>query len=162
MRLFIAAELSDEFLAIQSKLPQLSFPKYTHITLKFLGDVTKEELATILSKLRTLKQQNISLETQEALGFFPNEKNIKSIHIPIKSKSLSLLQKHLDHLLADIFQKEKNFVPHITVARAKRELISKEISTLQSIILEKKKVTGIPVYLFESTGPVYKKIKKLF
>jgi 2'-5' RNA ligase len=124
MRLFIALnfnELKDYFAELQKQIPKedvkLTLPKDFHLTLKFLGEVGDskiDEIKKLLSEIK-LKPFDAKITT---IGFF-TEQFIRTIWIKAEAKEIIELQKQIDEKLISLFKKEKDFEPHITLARVK-------------------------------------------
>ncbi|MBI4149436.1 RNA 2',3'-cyclic phosphodiesterase [Candidatus Woesearchaeota archaeon] len=125
MRIFIAIhppeELNEVFRRLQRALPHagLSFPKTFHLTLKFLGEVPEKDVAAVRKALQGIAVVPFSLTTS-GIGVFPNESFIKVVYVGIKGEGIRQLQKSVDAALKGIgFPSEKEFSPHITIARVK-------------------------------------------
>jgi len=92
-----------------------------HINLKFLGDVDEEKIKEIKKILSQIKINPFEISLK-SLGGFPTNNYVKVLWIGVDKGlgTLVKLQRDLDDALAKIgFQKDKNFVPHITLARIK-------------------------------------------
>lgn len=125
MRLFIAIELGPFVPALRNMQEALkghskmTYPKCFHLTLKFLGDVPDEKAAEIVRRLRAIRCRGFELALDRP-GVFPKPDMIRVVWAGIgKSALLARLQSEVDEVLADMFQKEKDFVPHVTLARVK-------------------------------------------
>ena len=126
MRLFIALQISkdaeEECKRIQSIFPAEGIVKTKgyHLTLKFLGEVKEELLAELKNQLLHVKQQRCVLHLS-ALGFFPSKLEPKVIWIGVEGEVFfrELLGK-IDKVLTPLFPPEKQFMPHITLARVKK------------------------------------------
>ncbi|HLD43470.1 MAG TPA: RNA 2',3'-cyclic phosphodiesterase [Candidatus Nanoarchaeia archaeon] len=126
MRLFIAIDVPDAFNAslkdIQASLEgpgRLILPKAFHLTLKFLGDVSEERYLHIQPILRSVKFRQFPLTTS-SLGVFPSESYLQVIWLGFEpSQPLAKLQKEISKALESYYPHEKNFIPHITLARVK-------------------------------------------
>ncbi len=96
-------------------------PENIHLTLKFLGEITPkdaEEISDALNFIRNRKKFKISLKGVSA---FPNEKYVRVLWINVVegSKEICELQKKIGNGLKFKFPPEKDFVPHLTIARVK-------------------------------------------
>jgi 2'-5' RNA ligase len=85
MRLFIALEfprMNDYFRKIQNQIDpnngRFSFVDSFHLTLKFLGDVKKEEIHNIIDSLKKISFDKFSFNFDN-IGFFENKFGIKVI-----------------------------------------------------------------------------------
>ncbi len=125
MRLFIAIEVPEEVINylsdVQKKLTgaKLTLTKSFHLTLKFLGEITPEKAEEIKKKLEKIKFKPFTA-TLNGTGVFPSENMIRVVWVGIEPHEVICeLQKQIDETLISLFQKEKNFQPHITLARVK-------------------------------------------
>ncbi len=125
MRAFIAIEVPEEInnflIDIQNKIKgfgKLNFVKPPfHLTLKFLGEVSKEKIDLVKEKLKKIVFHEFDLQL-DSLGVFPNKNYIRVIWVGINGNVKSLQQK-IDKGLKGLFNEELNFHPHITLARVK-------------------------------------------
>ncbi len=174
MRLFVAINIPDnirnEIKNIQKSLdfPELKIvePKNLHITIKFLGEVGESLKDKIIEVLRGIKFQKFEIGLSN-IGVFPNEKYIKVIWIGCQSSELVEFTKRVDMSLSKLgFELEKDYVPHLTLARVKK----KPPSILHSF-LEKYKTVEIDNFLVEKIvlkkstltpkGPIYEDIHEI-
>lgn len=129
MRLFIAINLPEELKAKIAKAvknidsPGLKKvgPENLHLTMKFLGEVDDKQLEAVKRKLGGIKGECFKISL-EGFGFFPNENYIKVVWVGVEEghQEIINLQKEIDTLLSEVgFAKEKNFEPHLTIARVK-------------------------------------------
>lgn len=86
-----------------------------HLTLKFLGEFGEEKIEKIIKLLDEVKENKISVMVGN-LGVF-DEKSLKIIWV--KLFGVDELQEKIDESLSEIFEKEKRFMSHITLARVK-------------------------------------------
>lgn len=137
-------------------------PHNLHLTLKFLGEIdfeTIEKIKTILTPVMdNYKPFEIFLK---GLGVFPNKNFIRVLWIGIENpQQLISLMKSVDQKLSDLgFQKEKSYIPHLTIARVKKrpnEHFVKLIDELVNIEIGKILVKDIIFYQSKlySSGPV--------
>ncbi|MFN3527952.1 MAG: RNA 2',3'-cyclic phosphodiesterase [Candidatus Altarchaeaceae archaeon] len=92
-----------------------------HITLKFLGEIDKKTVTEISNKLKFLENYKEFKISLYGIGTFPNENYVRVLWIGVdegKDKIIEI-QKEIDKVLEYKFQKEKDFVPHLTIARIK-------------------------------------------
>jgi len=121
-----------------------------HITLKFIGEANKEE---IIEKIKNLRFSKF-ISSLGKLGFFPNQKYIRVAWIGIEKGNQEIIEIH--NKTAEIFGKEKEFTPHITIARVKGE------TNLNDLTFNSKSeflVENITLFSSELTpkGPIYNK-----
>ncbi len=174
MRLFIAVDLSNETLneleRLQNELIDANLDcsrsKSFHLTLKFLGEVNKKSVATIVKELEKIKFKEFGL-TLGNLGVFEHEGMIKVLWAGIeKSDALDDLYNAIKCVLHE-FKNDKDFSPHLTLARIK-SVDNKQVFMDK---LEKTKANKITsqvnsFVLYKSTlthsGAVYEKIKEFY
>lgn len=169
MRVFISLKLNPKTMImikeIQEKIPEFKGKKTEiqnlHLTLKFFGNISSEQLEIIKCKLREIKFSKFEAEVAE-IGFFDNP-NQGIVWLGITN--CDLLQSQIDTCLEDLFSKEKRFMGHLTIARVKSILDKK-------VFLDKLKKIEIPkmffifdkFYLIESNlkkeGPEYRTIEE--
>lgn len=128
VRVFIALELPREAVSeiarIQKLIKKQSLlnGKFTesenlHLTLKFLGEVDDNKIEEIKKRLSEIKFSEFFVEVGEIGVFSPSF--IKIIWIKLNGKGIWDLQKQIDEKLSDLFDNEKRFMGHITIARVK-------------------------------------------
>jgi 2'-5' RNA ligase len=127
-RCFIALDLPkemiDELKKIQEQIRKedLFTGKFTeevnlHLTLKFFGSITNDEVKKIQEKLRNIKFKSFTAGISE-IGVF-SEEFIRIIWVTLNGKEVLEIQSLVDAALSSIFPKENRFMSHITVARVK-------------------------------------------
>ena len=127
MRCFIAIELPEEirakifheFETLRKK--NLFGGKFVnkeslHITLRFLGELTSEQINETKKKLKDFDFPKFVCEIGKS-GFFDDEKRINVIWVEAISKYLEQLEKKISEMLPEFASDYKKFSPHITVAR---------------------------------------------
>jgi 2'-5' RNA ligase len=128
MRLFLAIEIPEPIRArlveVQKNLPgklKLVEPENIHITLKFLGEVAEPRAAEVRKGLAPLETPAFDAEAK-GLGLFPGPGNPRVIWAGTGrgAAEATALSREVDGRLAPLgFPREKRFVPHATLARAK-------------------------------------------
>lgn len=168
MRAFIALNLPNEIKDYLFDL-QKHFPKdikvkwvakkHLHLTLKFLGEVTKEQIENIQNSLKTIEYPQQELTLKE-LGFFPNEFHPKVIWVDLEPEHylLKLAQRVDEETL--IFNKtEQKFKSHLTLGRVKQIKTKKYIEELKDFKIKPLKFTPTSFSLIKSTltkdNPIY-------
>ncbi len=164
MRTFISVnipeEIRKEIKKVQDFLPEF-FGKKTelenlHLTLKFLGEIKEHKIEEVKEKLREIKIEKFATEIDE-IGVF-SEKFIRIVWLHMKD--CENLQKQIDGALKDLFEPEKRFMSHLTIARIKG-IKDKEgfLQDLKKIKVEKIKFKVDNFYLMKSEltaeGPRY-------
>ena len=120
MRTFISIEfpeeIKEEISKIQNQLPEFKGKKTEfenlHLTLKFLGEVDERKIEKIKQKLNEIKIKQFESEIN-SIGMFSD----RIIWLGIKN--CDELQKEIDERLEGLFEKEKRFMGHLTIARVK-------------------------------------------
>lgn len=112
-------------------------PRNIHLTLRFLGDTTPEQVETISAELTKLVSAQPAFDlTLRGLGCFPSkhQPNLLWTDVQCPSNQLSRLQPPIEALARTVgFAAEtKAFKPHITVARVERSASSAEVRRLGS------------------------------
>jgi len=134
MRLFVSLELPEKIKTQIKKIQNLIKEKnlfygnYTekenlHLTLKFLGEINKEEIEKIKRRLKEINFKEFECEISE-VGVFSKD-FIKIIWV--KLNGAEKLQKKVDESLKDLFKIEERFMSHITIARVKNIKDKKEL-----------------------------------
>lgn len=139
MRLFIAFDVPEKVEKELRRLQEgykgvkgISLAKEPHLTLKFLGEVDKTKAYLIKENLRKVKFNSFKVGLDK-VGAFPNEKHIRVIWVGLKDRGRTLeLHNKIDDALAEVFDKDKRFSPHLTIARIK----------FGSVSLNKEEVSG--------------------
>lgn len=164
MRTFISINISEEIRKeikkIQDFLPEFSGKKTElenlHLTLKFLGEINIEKLEEVKERLREIKIEKFKTEIDEIGIFSPNFIRIVWLHM----KDCNNLQKQIDNALINLFEPEKRFMGHLTIARIKKLKDKKEfLQELKKIKFGKIKFKVDKFYLMKSEltaeGPRY-------
>ncbi|HLD59764.1 MAG TPA: RNA 2',3'-cyclic phosphodiesterase [Candidatus Bilamarchaeaceae archaeon] len=165
VRCFIAinlpSEIKDKILSISKSIHtdvvRLVKPENLHITLKFLGEVSEDQVEEIKTKLSSISFSPFILPI-EGIGVFPNENYVKVVWIGCKSDELEKLSDEMEKLLG---KSDRQFTSHLTIAR-----VTKKIN--MTYFLEKNKnlkVGDIQINSFElmkseltPSGPIYTKL----
>ncbi|MCX6750221.1 MAG: RNA 2',3'-cyclic phosphodiesterase [Candidatus Pacearchaeota archaeon] len=169
MRTFIAVKLPTKILMqikeIQEALPEFSGKKTElknlHLTLKFLGEISYENVEEIKSRLSKINFSKFEPEIEEC-GFF-DKQNRGIIWLGITN--CENLQKEIDNSLEGLYERENRFMGHLTIART-RKISSKKkfISDLKKIKIPTMFFIVDKFYLMESglkeEGPEYKVIEE--
>jgi 2'-5' RNA ligase len=173
-RLFIgikiipAESLKDSFHELKGNLTQSSIKwvetENFHLTLRFLGNVDKASMESLISLLGKIAVENSAFTLESAeFGYFGKKKHPRVIWYAFKpDTNLLLLQSSIEESLTKmgVEKEEKHYSPHLTLGRVKnlsiRENLEEILSNLHTIA-EKYPVTKFS--LIESTltpkGSVY-------
>ena len=123
MRIFIAIEIpekiKEEIFKIQEQLPsfkgKLTERENLHVTLKFLGEIDANKVEEVKKRLAEINYRLFESKIDK-IGFFDNQdRGVIWIHLPNCEK----LQKEVDKKLEGLFEIEKKFMSHLTIARTK-------------------------------------------
>ncbi|KPL77153.1 hypothetical protein AC812_04060 [Bellilinea caldifistulae] len=116
-------------------------PHAIHLTLKFLGESSPQELSQIADEIRKIAATTAPLEVQvQGIGAFPNLKRPRVVWVGLKSPpGLFRLQKALEDAAEQIGypREEREFSPHLTLGRVKREASPTELTLLGQTIAQK-------------------------
>ncbi len=167
MRCFVALDLPREVMNHISEIQEnikkqnLFIGKFTetenlHLTLKFLGGISEEEVEKVKERLRKIKFEEFDVYVGE-VGTF-SKKFLKIIWI--KLRGADKLQKQVDEALKDMFDVEARFMGHITIARAKKVGDKKRLIEYLKHIKPKNLKFKVDKFFLkkselESDGPVY-------
>lgn len=140
MRLFVALEISDTIRpAIESLIRELHplddswkwvRAQNLHVTLKFLGEVAPGKLPEIVEVLRNAPTAGPVALRFRGLGFFPNERRPRVLWVGMDGpQSLIGMAAGVEATLknAGFPREEREFTPHLTLARNKQGTISPEL-----------------------------------
>lgn len=174
-RAFIAIDVNEEvrqkLVEAQRKLAatgaqlKLVEPENIHVTIKFLGDVAHERLNEIVDALKRVAASVPQFEMEvRGMGVFPNLHYVRVIWAGVANgrEKIIATQKNVDRELQKLgFQPERDFVPHLTLARVKsavrkdklialiKDMSSEEFGRTQATSIELKQST------LTSKGPIY-------
>lgn len=141
-----------------------------HITLKFLGNISKKMIEVISNIMDKMTQKNFSLELTN-IGVFPNLNSPKVIWIGTGKGSAEVenIFKYLESNLTQLgFKRDKRFSSHLTIGRVKggehrghlisiiKQIRNKDLELgsldVKEVMIKKSKLTP--------KGPIYTVLKK--
>jgi 2'-5' RNA ligase len=130
MRAFVGirVEPRPKILEVLEKLSRLEGvksvgPENLHINLKFLGQVSDRELEKIKTALLGIRGFGGFTAPLKEVRAFPNNLKIHTIWIGAPSDKLISLAKLIDSELNKLgFGMEREYVPHLTLARVKKKV----------------------------------------
>ncbi len=163
MRCFIAIDVPflESILRLQNDIEgrvKLVEEENIHITLKFLGEISPEKVNDIVKIVRNCAIKKYRL-TLKGVGFFPNERYVKVIWIGVRDNGeTSRLMRCIDESLSRLgFKKEREYVPHLTVARAKGRVRVKNIENFRNFEFGQILVNKIKIKksILTERGPIY-------
>jgi len=148
VRAFISADFNNKQMlekvsSIQQKINQTGAHLRSvnldilHITLEFLGDISRDQIETVKRILDTLDFQSFRLLVKNP-NVLPNENYVRVVYCVLNGdvEPLKVTQKELRSKLRDDgFKVDKRpFKPHLTIARVKSSRNRKElISAIQEL-----------------------------
>jgi RNA 2',3'-cyclic 3'-phosphodiesterase len=135
IRAFLAIDPPENILQAMSRLQEklkreiggrISWtkPQGQHLTLKFFGDISTEDVKNICSAVqnRIISEQSLNLKI-EKLGVFPDNRKPRVLWCGVTgdTEKLSVIQKQLESDFAGIGfpAEERPFRPHLTLGRIK-------------------------------------------
>ncbi len=130
MRTFVSINIHDsvktEIKKIQKQLPEFcgKFTEFEnlHLTLKFLGEIPEGKVGEVKERLRKIEYAEFKSDINY-LGFFDNRSSMRysqNFVVWLHLNNCECLQKKVDNVLAGLFEKEKKFMSHLTIARVKK------------------------------------------
>lgn len=186
IRTFIAVDLSTEIIDqighiidyFKTQVPQEALKwvetKNIHLTVKFLGDISTEQLPQIKGIIQAELASFSSFDLRvEELGMYPHHKKPRVIWLGIKGGDpLIAMHQKLDRALveADVPQEGRAYSPHLTIARVRRQtdpdttkLIGSRLSNFKVDSLGTLTVDQVHFYQSELTrqGPIYTRLSSV-
>ncbi len=164
----VAAQEQLQATGAQLKLVE---PPNIHVTMKFLGEVPKDRVGAIAEALGRAaagtKQFDIRVK---GIGVFPNLRYIRVVWAGVAEGRDEVigLQQGIDRELGPLgFRSERDFVPHLTIARVKtakqkeqlaaliKEMTDAEFGVTRAQAVELKQSTLTP------KGPIYSTLARI-
>lgn len=93
-----------------------------HLTLKFLGDITRSQVEPILSVLQDVVHQRQTLNlVAQGLGAFPSLRRPRVLWVGLKGEGIAELSEAIETALMplDFPPEEREFTPHLTLGRVR-------------------------------------------
>ena len=147
-------------------------PKNIHLTLKFLGDIKKDDIDNITTAMEDGAKNVCPLSFMvKGTGVFPNVKRPRVLWAGLKGDTqvlLSLwgkLDKNLDK--AGFPSENRPFKAHLTIARIKQAVNTKKLVEMMEKIAKSESgiFTADKITLYQSrlkpSGPVYTRLKDI-
>lgn len=177
MRLFVAVpvpeDMKEKLAEVQEKIAKISDaklvePENLHFTVKFLGEVnekkTREIMKTLEKSCRNFSPFDISIAGVSA---FPSRNYARVIWISVTEgfQELESLINAVDEELSHMgFDKDKEHIPHLTLARVRSGMNNAELITLLKILekteIGKMKVNEVKLMksILSRSGIVYEEV----
>ena len=135
IRAFVAIELSAGVRAALAGLTELiraanvngvrtSRPEGIHLTLKFLGDISRDQIEAIATAISGIAQTHSAFTlTMGDPGVFPNRNSARVLWMGMDGdlEKLSHLQEHVEEAFEELgfASDHRRFSPHLTLARVR-------------------------------------------
>ena len=166
MRAFIAIEvpfnrgIEEVQREIKGKVKKVE-RENMHITLKFLGEVDERTIERVKEVVEECKEERFSF-TLKGIGFFPNDRYVRVIWIGVENyEPIERMARCIDEKLAKMgFKREKSYVPHLTIARAKGPVDTKALGKFSTVNFGTVDVKEVKIKKSTLTpqGPIYEDI----
>ena len=179
MRAFVAVEIPDEIRrriadliqALKPAAPQVRWARAEglHITLKFLGEISEQQVEEIKTQLMSVQSATpLHLQIQGA-GYFPNERSPRVVWLGVESgAALPELAGQVEKRLAPLGMAKEGrpFSAHLTLGRLRRpgklHALSEELRKREPLVLGS--FTADEFFLYESKpsprGSIYRQIAR--
>jgi len=134
-----------------------------HITLVFLGNTPEEEIPQIENKMKLVaeKHSHFNLKIRNISGF-PTLTQARVIYFGVqRSQAILDLQSDLEKELLPLEKVEKDYSPHLTLARLRNPKSCRDLlSPFEHVDLGKQEVTSILLFnsVLSHGYPVYEKL----
>jgi RNA 2',3'-cyclic 3'-phosphodiesterase len=152
-------EIQQELIITDADLTIIP-PENLHITLKFLGEITQQQVDEIVSILSTISSPQFIISLT-SFGAFSSTDHITSIWLSAESNKLNDLTKNIHDQLAHIKTESYGPIPHLTLARMKSPKNKEKIQSILNHQIPTQKFTATAFNLYKSNltpdGPAYSK-----
>lgn len=128
IRAFVCIEFPDKIVKEVARVQNLILNKKfigkttelenLHLTLKFLGEIDDETLRKVREILSSIKFGKFEAKLLRS-GTFNHNGKPSIVWVKIGGKGIYELQEKIDSALSSMFEKEKRFMSHLTIARIK-------------------------------------------
>lgn len=137
-----------------------------HFTIKFLGEISEEKLEKVKETIKKTANMFESFEINiKNLGCFPNRDYARVIWLSAENSVFPALIEAFDLNLNELgFEKEKSYIPHLTVGRVKSGSNKTEllaiIRELENIEVGLMKIDKIELFksVLTPKGPIYEEL----
>jgi len=146
-------------------------PQNIHITLKFLGDVEKDNIGDIEQIMKdSVKEIEPFTIKLNGTGVFPNQNYIRVVWMGIKdAEIIETISRSIDERLSQLgFKREKRgFSAHLTIGRVKtaknKQLLLKAIEDYKDSEFSTQEINSIKLKKSDLTpkGPIYTTLREV-
>jgi len=146
-------------------------PQNIHITLKFLGDVEKDNIDDIEQIMKdSVKEIEPFTIKLNGTGVFPNQNYIRVVWMGIKdAEIIETISRSIDERLSQLgFKREKRgFSAHLTIGRVKtaknKQLLLKAIEDYKDSEFSTQEINSIKLKKSDLTpkGPIYTTLREV-
>ncbi len=109
-------------------------PQNIHVTIKFLGEVPEDKIPAIADAIRAAVKNIEPFDIHvRGIGVFPSLKYIRVVWAGVAEgrDHVIAIEQNLDRELEPLgFRPERDFVPHLTIARVKTARHKEKLATL--------------------------------
>ncbi len=180
MRVFAALPVPPETSIILEKLtfdlkkysPGLKVvgPQGFHITLVFFGELQEARIERVMGLIESPALNIARIKASlDGLGQFPKKGNPRVIYCALREGALKIIKfyqtfyKLLKELDKNLARYEKDFIPHITLARNKRERLDLEGFTIPSDYNKSFSINRFVLYqsILKVAGAEYRPLKSV-
>lgn len=144
-------------------------PENFHLTIRFIGNITREKLYELVDKLELIGEINRSFALKiKGAGYFKHSNKPRAVFLKIcDSEELNVLVKQIERIVVEcgFYEELKPFRPHLTLGRIKhlesRTKFYSVVDTLGDTNYQNVMVSEFVLYqsILKPSGPVYKPIK---
>ena len=176
MRAFLVIEIPDELkpriLAVQDMLDDFDIKlvegQNLHFNLKFLSEIDEEQIDKIKGTLERISGQFEPFEMEiKGIGAFPNKSYARVVWLGVTEgyQTLKAIADLIGNFLVNMgFEKEQQFVPHLTLGRVRSGRNKNELLVLlrkyENVEIGRMKVEKITLFQSKLSpkGPIYEKV----
>jgi 2'-5' RNA ligase len=176
MRLFVGVWLSEAMLEEVANYIKLvrqncsgfkwTSPQNLHFTMKFLGEIPENRLKELSQALRSAAAENETFSLRlGSTGFFPQHGAPRIVWIGVaqgQTLLVKLAQSVESYCLQHGFtQSDKQFRPHLTIARSKPEARASKIVFTDNYFKSETVISGFSLIesCLTSKGPIYRSLE---
>ncbi len=174
MRAFLALPISERVrktcediqgMIKKSNTPlKLVEPKNLHVTLRFLGNVNNETIEKVKEIMDKIEFNSFKARTT-MVGVFPSTSYIHVVWLGVDGETILKIHEFIESRLARLgFDKDSQYLPHITLARVKGKPTKKLLEIVgykTDMEFEIKYVTLVKSTLTKE-GPLYETLYKKY